>query len=188
MRRTSEAFHSMDDALVGELHGPGPTLDYVPLRISRGFQRAIGTMMILTDFGAPRHYTISYGQFYERLESDVGFKDWFNDISEDISFLANSSLWEGEPPFPVNRWTRVLLLQQLLVELIDLLDPDCIRITVNDRRKRLMPVEYAPLPNLKQYQKNLMDIAALGSTLQSNTSERLVGLKDLLGRNGTENS
>ena len=166
--------------------------EYIPLRVSRGFQRAIGTMMILTDFGASRHYTLSYGQFFERLndETTPNWRTWFADISEDVTYLAQASLWEGEGPFPLNDWTRVLLLQQLLVELIDLLDPDCIRITEADRRKRLMPVEYQPLPNIERYQRNLMDIAALGSTFAGSYAgengggnergSRLAGLNDLI--------
>jgi hypothetical protein len=172
--------------------------EYIPLRLSRGFQRAIGTMMILTDFGASRHYTLSYGQFFERLndEASPNWRTWFADITEDVAYLAKAGLWEGEGPFPLNKWTRVLLLQQLLVELIDLLDPDCIRITQTDRRKRLMPVEYQPLPNIERYQRNLMDIAALGSTPlgvggekgssggtngDGQRQKRLAGLDDLLG-------
>ena len=184
--------------------------EYIPLRISRGFQRAIGTMMILTDFGASRHYTLSYGQFYELLndvrftctplcltithalisctwigqESAPNWRTWFADISEDVAYLAKASLWEGEGPFPLNKWTRVLLLQQLLVELIDLLDPDCIRITQADRRKRLMPVEYQPLPNIERYQRNLMDIAALGSTLSTNGVNGFNGFNGINGTNG----
>lgn len=172
--------------------------EYIPLRLSRGFQRAIGTMMILTDFGASRHYTLSYGQFFERLndEASPNWRTWFADITKDVAYLAKAGLWEGEGPFPLNKWTRVLLLQQLLVELIDLLDPDCIRITQTDRRKRLMPVEYQPLPNIERYQRNLMDIAALGSTPlgvggekgssggtngDGQRQKRLAGLDDLLG-------
>ena len=111
------------------------TSKHIPLRISRGFQRAIGAMMILTDFGAGRHYTLSYGQFFERLndEATPNWRTWFTDMRADVKYLAKASLWEGEGPFPLNDWTRVLLLQQLLVELIDLLDPDCIRITQTDR-------------------------------------------------------
>jgi hypothetical protein len=45
------------------------------------------------------------------------------------------------------RWTRVLLLQQLLVDAIDLLDPDYVRVP-KCRRVRLMPEYYAPLPNV----------------------------------------
>lgn len=44
----------------------------------------------------------------------------------------------------------MLLLQQLLVDAIDLLDPDYVRVPMN-RRIRLSPVAYAPLPNVEQY-------------------------------------
>jgi hypothetical protein len=44
----------------------------------------------------------------------------------------------------------VLLLQQLLVDAIDLLDPDYVRVPAN-RRIRLSPIAYAPLPNVQQY-------------------------------------
>lgn len=43
-----------------------------------------------------------------------------------------------------------MLLQQLLVDTIDLLDPDYVRVPAN-RRIRLSPVAYAPLPNVEQY-------------------------------------
>lgn len=52
------------------------------------------------------------------------------------------------------RWTRLLLLQQLLVELIDLLDPDCVRLPLG-RRVRLMPVSWASPPGLSEYQGRL---------------------------------
>lgn len=51
-------------------------------------------------------------------------------------------------------WTRVLLLQQLLVELVDLLDPDCVRQPLA-RRVRLAPVAWAKLPGLTAYQQRL---------------------------------
>ena len=50
-------------------------------------------------------------------------------------------------PTECPRWTRVLLLQQLLVEAFDLLDPKYLRI-MPSRRMRLAPVAYKPLPNV----------------------------------------
>jgi hypothetical protein len=47
----------------------------------------------------------------------------------------------------VHSWSRVLLLQQMLVDAIDLLDPDYVRVP-ESRRLRLMPVTYGPLPNV----------------------------------------
>jgi hypothetical protein len=40
----------------------------VPLRISRGMQRAIGSAMIVTPMGAKRHYTLSYSEFVRQLK------------------------------------------------------------------------------------------------------------------------
>lgn len=136
----------------------------IKLRISRGYQRAIGTLMITTPMGASRHYTVSYGDFHARLDKEPSFRYWFEEIERDIASLCKGQPWQGESPFPLNRWTRVLLLQQLLVELMDLLDPDCNRVPLSDRRRRLMPVEYGSLPNVKEYQKRLLELTA-GSSL-----------------------
>ncbi len=137
----------------------------IKLRISRGYQRAIGTLMITTPMGASRHYTVSYGDFHARLDQEPSFRYWFEEIERDIASLCKGQPWVGESPFPLNRWTRVLLLQQLLIELMDLLDPDCNRIPLSDRRRRLMPVSYGSLPNVKEYQKRLMELTAGSSFL-----------------------
>jgi hypothetical protein len=71
----------------------------------------------------------------------------------------------------------VLLLQQLLVELMDLLDPDCVRLPL-DRRVRLMPINWGKLPRLSLYQKRLQDLdkaADFGGHVSA-----LEGLRDLL--------
>jgi hypothetical protein len=52
------------------------------------------------------------------------------------------------------RWTRLVLLQQSLVDAIDLLDPDCVRFP-ESRRQRLRAVTYAPLPAITEYQRRL---------------------------------
>ena len=52
------------------------------------------------------------------------------------------------------RWSRVLLLQQLLTDAMDLLDPTFVRVP-KARRTRLMPVQYGPLPALSEYQRKL---------------------------------
>ena len=52
------------------------------------------------------------------------------------------------------RWSRVLLLQQLLTDAVDLLDPTYVRVP-RARRTRLMPVQYGPLPALSEYQRKL---------------------------------
>ena len=52
------------------------------------------------------------------------------------------------------RWSRVLLLQQLLTDAMDLVDPTYVRVP-KARRTRLMPVQYGPLPALSEYQRKL---------------------------------
>ncbi|KAL4419076.1 hypothetical protein ABPG77_002217 [Micractinium sp. CCAP 211/92] len=93
-------------------------------RCSRGVQRAIGSFMISTPIGAQRHYTMSYGDFHARMEADPVFRRWFRQLEADADELGRGPGWAGQAPFPAGRWTRILLLQQLSIELIDLLDPD----------------------------------------------------------------
>lgn len=77
----------------------------------------------------------------------------------------------------------MLLLQQLLVDAIDLLDPDYVRVPAN-RRIRLAPVAYAPLPNVEQYTAALtllsgpMDTARFGH--KANNEEHFQALQNLL--------
>jgi hypothetical protein len=82
------------------------------------------------------------------------------------------------PPCPParSRWTRALLLQQLLVELFDLLDPDCVRLPM-ERRVRLAPLAWGSLPRLSQYQKRLRDLAVASDAGAHATA--LEGLRDL---------
>ena len=45
-------------------------------------------------------------------------------------------------------------MQQLLIDTMDLLDPENVRVA-KSRRTRLMPIEYGPLPALSEYQRKL---------------------------------
>ena len=57
--------------------------------------------------------------------------------------------WQEQPtPFPLNAWTRVLLLQQQLMDLLDLLDPSGLRVQP-ERRIRLSPLRYQELASWK---------------------------------------
>jgi hypothetical protein len=74
-------------------------------------------------------------------------------------------------------------MQQLLVDAIDLLDPDYVRVPMN-RRIRLSPVAYAPLPNVEQYTAALtllsgpMDTTRFGH--KSGNEEHFQALQNLL--------
>ncbi len=134
------------------------------LRISRGAQRAVGSFMISTPMGAERHYTLSYGEFCARLSSDPALAARLAPIRADIAALASGPPWDGEGPFPSGRWTRVLLLQRLLAEAMDLLDPDTLRVPA-DRRTPLSGLRFVPLLPVAQaagdYQHRLQGLAAV---------------------------
>ncbi|GLI60565.1 hypothetical protein VaNZ11_002724 [Volvox africanus] len=134
------------------------------LHMSRGTQRAVGSFMIITPFGAPRHYTLSYSDFYRRFYCDETFAAWLEPVFSDLVALIDTpGGWPGCAPFPVNPWTRLLLLQQLLVDTIDLLDPFMVR-TSEQHRWRLAPIPYAPLPNAESYKERLRVLESMADT------------------------
>uniref|UniRef100_A0A383VEV1 Uncharacterized protein n=1 Tax=Tetradesmus obliquus TaxID=3088 RepID=A0A383VEV1_TETOB len=161
----------------------------VPLRVSRGSQRAIGSQMGCTPLGSERHYTHSYSTFLGKLQTEPEFAAWLQPIEADLAALLTGPSWMGEPAARTHRWTRVLLLQQLLVDAIDLLDPDYVRVPAN-RRIRLSPIAYAPLPNVQQYTAALtllsgpMDAtrfgAGLGGLVEPKDGEHFAALQNLL--------
>ena len=132
--------------------------------------------MIITPMGAERHYTMSYGEFHARLDDDPSFFRWFPELMEEAEILATGPTWLGEAPFPCGRWTRILLLQQVLVELMDILDPDCVRLSV-DHRQRLMPTKWGSLPNVSAYQSRLQELSRASDFGQHLSA--LEGLRDL---------
>lgn len=157
--------------------GAAPFLDPPLMRLSRGHQRAIGTKMIITPMGAERHYTMSYGDFHTRLDADPSFELWFANLRSETERLAQGETWKGEAPFPIGRWTRALLLQQLLVEVMDVLDPDCVRLSVA-RRQRLMPIKWGQLPSVSAYQKRLKELSGAADLGMHRAA--LEGLRDLV--------
>ena len=99
----------------------------------------------ITSFFPPQSSskTIS-GEFCARLAHDAPFTARLAPLRADVAALASGPRWNGNRPFPTSRWTRLLLLQQLLVEAMDLLDPDGARVPVS-RRTPLAGVKFAPL-------------------------------------------
>ncbi|DBA74793.1 hypothetical protein WJX79_006711 [Trebouxia sp. C0005] len=128
------------------------------LRVPRGTQRAIGALMLTTPSGSDRHYTMDFAQFCDRYTKDPVFAEWLKPSHDDIINLAIGDNWKGQGPFPMGRWSRVLLLQQMLIDAEDLLDPTYVRVP-KARRTRLMPIEYGPLPALSEYQRKLRRLA-----------------------------
>jgi hypothetical protein len=95
-------------------------------RIFNGQQRAIGEIMIKADGDEGRLETLGYAGFLACLQKPE-FDRWFVDLRADIDALAN------EPD--AEHAERLVALQQALVELIDLLDPNHVRFQSSERRQ-----------------------------------------------------
>ena len=94
-------------------------------RIFRGDQRAIGEIMI--DKSAQEGLAcIGYAEFCTRMDNDPSFARWFASLSTHIDQLAS----DGVPARP-----RLVALQQTMIELIDILDPDLQRFPDLQRSK-----------------------------------------------------
>ena len=95
------------------------------LRVFRGDQRAIGQVMTVGEDGEPRQCR-GYASFVvERKQPD--FARWFERLEADLHVLARE---------PGRHLDRAVLLQHALVDLLDLLDPECARFGA-ERRSRL---------------------------------------------------
>jgi hypothetical protein len=96
-------------------------------RLFNGQQRAIGEIMIKRDGDKDdRPETEGYAGFLAR-QREPEFDRWFVDLRADIDALAT------EPD--AGHGERLVAIQQALVELIDLLDPNQVRIQGSERRR-----------------------------------------------------
>jgi hypothetical protein len=98
------------------------------LRLFRGEQRAIGELMTVAATGAEverRHECVGYAGFVSHREQPE-FARWFGKLQADLELLARQP----------GRIERVVLLQERLVDVLDVLDPECNRFPA-DRRTRL---------------------------------------------------
>jgi len=93
-------------------------------RLFNGQQRAIGEIMIARN--GDRQETIGYAKFLSAQE-DPQFDRWFGHLRDDIATLAR------EPHGGHDE--RLRALQAALIELIDLLDPDAVRVEASERRR-----------------------------------------------------
>lgn len=101
-------------------------------RLFRGEQRALGEMMLVPTGvsmpGAPRWECLGYASFVHSLE-DEQMARWFRQLREDIGEFAEN---------PANRDGRLRLIQQRLVDIIDIMDPDAHSVPMR-LRNRLAP-------------------------------------------------
>lgn len=120
-----------------------------PLKLFRGRQRAIAELMMVPTNASegPRTECMGYAAFERRLESDPEFAAWFAGLSADIDVVARSSAVEN---------IRLFQVQRELIDLIDFLDPDSVRIPANLRARLPEPQpdhvphsRQAPLPTTR---------------------------------------
>jgi hypothetical protein len=100
------------------------------LRVFRGEQRAIGELasVPLEDSGGSRrHESLGYARFVARRRA-ADFNRWFHKLQADVELLAVE---------PHAHLERVILLHDKLIDVIDIIDPDCSRFPAK-RRTRLM--------------------------------------------------
>lgn len=89
-------------------------------RLFRDEQRAVGEVMLEPAGGDIRQYQcIGYATFVTRLDADEAFARWFRRLGTEISELA-----QPEPGY----LDRPVALQRALIDVIDALDPDGIRL------------------------------------------------------------
>lgn len=99
------------------------------LRIFRGEQRAIGEMATITlkdPAAGRRHESLGYAAFVERRQAE-DFNRWFHKLEADIELLATE---------PRTHLKRLTLLQNDLIDVLEIFDPDCQRFPP-ERRTRL---------------------------------------------------
>jgi hypothetical protein len=101
-----------------------------PLRLFRGEQRAVGELMLVpvaTPVGdVPRWECLGYAAFVDRLRTEPAFAAWFEPLEEGIETLAKEA-----PELP----PRITELQNALIDLIDVLDPEHERVPTKFRGK-----------------------------------------------------
>jgi hypothetical protein len=91
-------------------------------RIFRGEQRAIGEKMITCD--SEKHGCMGYARFVE--QQDDTFRRWFHQLENDVVTLSKDLSHNAE---------RLVHLQHALIDLINYLDPRCIRFQEKYRQK-----------------------------------------------------
>jgi hypothetical protein len=99
------------------------------LRLFRGEQRAIGEIMLATRSATgtdgTNHECIGFAAFTQRL-NEPDFARWFAKLQDGIEKLATE---------PHAHEERLIVLQHALIDLIDFLDSDCIRIPKENRQR-----------------------------------------------------
>jgi hypothetical protein len=93
-------------------------------RLFNGQQRAIGEIMVAPN--GDRLETVGYAKFLS-CQQDPQFDRWFGHLRDDVDLLAREPHGGHD--------SRLRALQCALIDLIDLLDPDAVRVQESERRR-----------------------------------------------------
>jgi hypothetical protein len=127
-RVLAEQLESIRDAFAASTDNAGL------LRIFRGEQRAIAEVMMtktsnLPVSGAPRYDCQGYGAFiHDRMDSEID--RWFRHLRSDLKCYAFN---------PAGNGRRMVLIQNELVNLVNLLDPEMHRVSGQMRKHLAIP-------------------------------------------------
>jgi hypothetical protein len=96
-------------------------------RLFNGEQRAIGEIMTVprSNSEAIGYDCIGYATFVKKM-GEPEFASWFAHLRESIDTMADSSKLDGE---------RLVLIHSRLIDLIDFLDPHCVRVPPKHRTR-----------------------------------------------------
>ncbi len=96
-------------------------------RLFNGEQRAIGEIMTMprANGDAIGYDCIGYATFVKKM-NDPEFASWFTKLSADIDAMANAPKIEED---------RIVLIHSRLIDLIDFLDPHCVRVPPKNRTR-----------------------------------------------------
>jgi hypothetical protein len=105
--------------------------------VFRGRQRAIAEVMMVptnaTD--GPRNESMGYAAYCYRLDTATDFASWFTKLRADVEVVEQSTDDEN---------VRLVLLQRDLLDLIDFLDPNCVRRPASWRNRLPEPRRPGP--------------------------------------------
>ncbi|MEH2086206.1 hypothetical protein [Nostoc sp.] len=96
-------------------------------QLYNGEQRAIGEIMLVprsTD-NLRGYECIGYATFVKKM-SDPDFTRWFAQLRDHIELIGSKTKFDGE---------RLIVIHSRLIDLIDFLDPHCIRISLKQRTR-----------------------------------------------------
>jgi hypothetical protein len=99
-----------------------------PLRLFRGEQRAIGELMMIPAEGteSAQYESMGYVKFCAQLDGDAAFAKWFDRLRSDINEIAAAGRAKA---------SRLITLQNRLIDLIQFLDPEQQRLPAKYRNR-----------------------------------------------------